>query len=158
MKNNQTDMKRRDFLAKICAASGVVVFHPSHLLGEEPSVNDGVEKVLVIFKTHLDVGFTDMAATVMNTYFEHFIPNVMSLTEKMERQHEQDRYIWTTGSWLIYRYLEEASPENRRRMERAVEAGNFVWLGVPFSMECELLDRSLFRLGMAYSDRLDHSI
>jgi hypothetical protein len=125
------------------------------LFGQEPPVDETVEKVHVIFKTHLDIGFTDMAATVMKTYFDRFIPGVLSLSEQIEREHREDRYIWTTGSWLIYRYLEEASPESRRRMERAILAGDFVWHGLPFSTHSELMDRSMFRLGTAYSARLD---
>ncbi|MEI7731861.1 MAG: DUF5054 domain-containing protein [Verrucomicrobiota bacterium] len=155
MKNKPADMNRRNFLAKTCAASGLVAFHPNLLWGQEQSVDDGVEKVLVIFKTHLDLGFTDLASAVIKTYVEQFIPRVLSLREQIEREHQPDRYVWTTGSWLIYRYLEEASPENRRRMERAILAGDLVWHGLPFSMETELMDRSVFRLGMAFSERLD---
>ena len=133
----------------------MAALQPALLWGQEPPVDENVEKVLVIFKTHLDIGFTDLAATVIKTYFEQFIPKVLSLTEQIEREHQEDRYIWTTGSWLIYRYLEEASPENRRRMERAILAGDFVWHGLPFSMHSELMDRSMFRLATAYSARLD---
>ena len=102
--------------------------------GAGPPADENVEKVHVIFKTHLDIGFTDMAAKVIETYFEHFIPNVLSLTEQIEREHREDRYIWTTGSWLIYRYLEEASPENRRRMERAIRRG--ISSGTAFPSRC----------------------
>jgi hypothetical protein len=148
-------MKRRRFLGEIGAISSAIALRPTWVFGQEPPVDEAVEKVLVIFKTHLDIGFTDMAATVMKTYFDHFIPGVLSLSEQIEREHREDRYIWTTGSWLIYRYLEEASPENRRRMERAILAGDFVWHGLPFSMHSELMDRSMFRLGTAFSARLD---
>ena len=139
------NISRRSFLAQAGALSGLAALQPVRLWGQEQPVDENIEKVHVIFKTHLDIGFTDMAATVMKTYFEHFIPNVMSLTEQIERKHQEDRYIWTTGSWLIYRYLEEASPENRRRMERAILAGDFVWHGLPFSTHSELIDRSLLR-------------
>jgi len=148
-------MNRRKFLTGIGAVSSAIALRPKWAFGQEPPIDEAVEKVLVIFKTHLDIGFTDMAATVMQTYFDRFIPGALSLSERIEREHRQDRYVWTTGSWLIYRYLEEASPENRRRMERAILAGDFVWHGLPFSTHTELIDRSLFRLGTAYSARLD---
>ncbi len=152
-------MSRRGFLANSGLLTGTVALHPTLLWAKEQpaeaQADESVEKVLVIFKTHLDFGFTAMADTVIKTYFERFIPNVLSLTEQIERDQQPDRYVWTTGSWLIYRYLEEASPENRRRMERAIQSGIFVWLGVPFSIECEVADRSLFKLGLALSARLD---
>lgn len=148
-------MNRRSFLTKAGAVSSAIALQPRWVFGQEPPVDETVEKVHVIFKTHLDVGFTDMAAKVVETYFDRFIPGVLSLTDQIAREHRADRYIWTTGSWLIYRYLEEASPENRRRMERAIEAGDFVWHGLPFSTHTELMDRSAFRLATAYSARLD---
>lgn len=36
-----------------------------------------------------------------------------------------------------------------RRMERAIEAGHFVWLGLPCSAHSELMDWSLARLATA---------
>ena len=38
-----------------------------------------VTKVHVIFKTHLDVGFTDAAATVVQSYFSQYIPCIGNL-------------------------------------------------------------------------------
>lgn len=122
---------------------------------DEPVTNHEVQEVHVIFKTHLDIGFTDMAAKVKALYFDQFIPNVLALRERIAQEGREDRYKWTTGSWLVYTYLKTASPENRRRMERAIEAGDFVWHGLPFSTHTELMDASAFRLGLAFSERLD---
>ena len=38
--------------------------------------NNDVKKVLVIFKTHLDVGFTDYSSVVTKRYVEEFIPKL----------------------------------------------------------------------------------
>lgn len=148
-------MNRRTFLAAAGAFSSSAALRSQTLIPPAAAPDPAVEKVLAIFKTHLDVGFTDLAERVMATYFERFIPGVLSLTERIAREGRQDRYVWTTGSWLIYRYLEEAPAEERRRMERAIEAGVLVWHGLPFSVESELLDRPAFRLATAYAARLD---
>lgn len=39
------------------------------------------------------------------------------------RQSGSNRYVWTMGSWLLYEYLEQASPEDRRRTETALSIG-----------------------------------
>ncbi len=148
-------MNRRNFLARTSAVSALMAIEPGLLGGVAPANLETVEKVLVIFKTHLDIGFTDRVGKVIETYFDRFIPAVLSLSEQIESEHRQDRYIWTTGAWLIYRYLETASPANRRRMERAIQAGDFVWHGLPFSTHTELIDQSLYRLATEYSARLD---
>ena len=68
-----------------------------------------VKTVHLVFKTHLDVGFTDLAADVVRQYFDAFIPGALALAEKMRERGGPERFIWTTGSWLVYEYLEQAS-------------------------------------------------
>jgi hypothetical protein len=155
IKRNKMDFSRRSFLANAGIAMGASLITPQWLFASRSVVDETVEKVHVIFKTHLDVGFTDTAAKVIDTYFDEFIPKVLSLTEQIAADDKKDRYKWTTGSWLVYRYLEEASPENRRRMERAIERGDFVWHGLPFTMHTELMSNSLLRLATSYSSKLD---
>ena len=38
---------------------------------------DNKKEILVIFKTHLDIGFTDYAETVKDKYINQFIPNAI---------------------------------------------------------------------------------
>jgi len=155
MRRNQKDYSRRSFLAKTGMAVSASFLSPKWIFAQQPAADETVERVHVIFKTHLDIGFTDMADNVIKTYFEQFIPNVLSLTEQIAREGKKYRYQWTTGSWLVYRYLEEASPENKRRMESAIERGDFFWHGLPFTTHSELIDKSLFRLSTSYSASLD---
>ena len=109
--------------------------------------------VHLLFKTHLDIGFTDYAANVVQTYVEQFIPQALALAERT--RDSAYRFRWTTGAWLIYNYLEQASPENRRRMEDAIAAGDIRWHALPFTTHTELLDESLFRFGLTYAQTLD---
>lgn len=117
--------------------------------------NSELKKIHVVFKTHLDVGFTDFAAQVTKRYFEDFIPKALHLARSLRETSETDRFVWTTGSWLIYEYLEQASPQQRREMEAAIEAGDLVWHGLPFTLHSELMDASLFRYGLSLSQQLD---
>ena len=71
------------------------------------------------------------------------------------RQAGEDRYVWTTGSWLLYEYLEQATSEQRRRAEQAVAAGDLAWHALPFSWETEMLDRSMIVGALGLSQSLD---
>ncbi|MDO9542110.1 MAG: DUF5054 domain-containing protein, partial [Kiritimatiellia bacterium] len=57
--------------------------------------------------------------------------------------------------WLIYKYLEDADNINRKRMEEAIAAGDICWHALPFTMHSEVLDASLFALGITLSKALD---
>ena len=109
--------------------------------------------VHLLFKTHLDMGFTDYAANIVQTYFTQFIPQALALAERT--RDSEYRFRWTTGAWMIYNYLEQESPENRRRMEAAIAAGDFRWHALPFTTHTELMDESLCRFALTYAQSLD---
>ena len=108
----------------------------------------------LVFKTHLDVGFTDYAAQVVRNYFKKYIPAALRVAREL-RQAGNDRFIWTTGSWLIYEYLEQATPTERQEMEEGILAGDIAWHALPFTTHTELMDAELFRFGLSLSQSLD---
>lgn len=112
-----------------------------------------VQHVDVVFKTHLDLGFTGLARDVVARYFGEYIPSSLALAAKTrEAPH---RFVWTTASWLVEQYLEQASAAGRRQMEEAIAAGDFHWLALPFTTHTELMDGPLLEAGLAISQRLD---
>lgn len=42
---------------------------------------NNTKKVHVVFKTHLDIGFTNMAAHVLRQYMEEYIPKAIALAD-----------------------------------------------------------------------------
>jgi hypothetical protein len=114
-----------------------------------------IERVHVVFKTHLDIGFTHLAAHVTKQYTEEYIPKAIELAELLEAEGGKERFVWTTGSWLIRHYLDHASADDRIKMERAIAKGHIVWHGLPFTTHTELMDPQLFRYGLSISQELD---
>ncbi len=114
-----------------------------------------IETVHLVFKTHLDIGFTDYSRNVVQQYFEDFIPRAVETARIFRQEAQTDRFVWTTGSWLIYEYLEKADAKGRKAIEEAIEAGDLVWHGLPFTTHTELMDASLFRFGLSLSQQLD---
>lgn len=113
-----------------------------------------VKKVHVVFKTHLDIGFTDLARNVLDQYVNRHIPHAIRLAEEMNTEHEK-RFIWTLGSYLIDYYLKRGDSAARERMERAVKRGDICWHGLACTTHSELLDEDLFAYDLSISDQLD---
>lgn len=152
------NIKRRIFLKTTAASSFGLITIPQLVFAENKdngSVADEIEKVHIIFKTHLDVGFTNLAKKVFDTYIHDFIPRAISISEQMRNTRETEHYIWTTGSFLIHHFLEKAEPDMRKRMEKAIQYGDIAWHGLPFTLHSELADPSLFELGIQLSANLD---
>lgn len=114
-----------------------------------------IKKVHLIFKTHLDIGFTNFGDSVIKTYMDDFIPGTLSLTESLQKNGANERYLWTTGSWLISEFLKHSDPVVVSRMENAIKKGDITWHAIPFSTHTELADPSLFELGLQISKQLD---
>ncbi len=110
----------------------------------------------LVFKTHLDIGFTDLAAKVRDLYHLQFIPQALATGEHFWREDpDRPMFVWTTGAWLIWDYLESAGAAEVARLERGVERGLIRWHGLPFTTHSELMSPALFRAGLSFSQELD---
>jgi hypothetical protein len=150
-------MQRRDFIKS--ALGSAVLWKASPLLAMQSSVpprvaDPSVKRVLVMFKCHFDAGFIDTQAAVVHRYFKEYFPRAIDLANEL-RQSGSYRYVWTTGSWLLYEYLEQASPAERARMEKAISAGDIAWHALPFTWQTELMDASMIAGGIGLSKTLD---
>jgi len=151
-------MRRRSFCADLLAAASLRTLAPRGALAfqqtEAPLPDSSVKRVLVMFKCHLDVGFIDTQANVVRKYFDQYFPRAIGTAAAL-RQAGGDRYIWTTGSWLIYEYLEKASPAGRKRMEQAIADGDLAWHALPFTWQTELMDQSTLAAALGLAVSLD---
>ena len=110
----------------------------------------------VVFKTHLDIGFTDHAEKVRRQYHERFIPQAIDTGEHFFRENpDEPRFIWTTGAWLIWDHLNSRSPAEIARLEQAIERGLITWHALPYTTHSELMSPALFRAGLSYATELD---
>src|ERR1700733_8058459 len=150
-------MDRRRFVSNLVGASGCIAFGGSRSDAAQVQAQRfdlSVKRVLVMFKCHLDVGFVDTQAAVIKKYFDQYFPQAIQIANTL-RQAGGERYVWTTGSWLLYEYLEQASTEDRKRMEQAILEGDIAWHALPFTWQTELLNRSAITGAIGFSKSLD---
>jgi hypothetical protein len=114
-----------------------------------------VKTVYVMYKCHLDVGFTDTERGVIRTYFDDYLLRAMDTAMTLRQAAGEERYVWTIAAWMLYEYLEQASAEKRRRMEQAIADGDIAWHAMPFTWNSEMLDRSLMATALRLSAALD---
>lgn len=114
------------------------------------------KRVHLVFKTHLDIGFTDHAEKVRKQYHDRFIPQAIETGAHFFAENpDEPRFIWTTGAWLIWDHLNSRSPAEVKRLEQAIEHGLIRWHGLPYTTHTELMSPALFRAGLSYSQELD---
>lgn len=112
-----------------------------------------MKEVIIVHKTHLDLGFTDYAESVRLRYMNDFIPKAIDAAEKLNSDGEK-RFVWTTGSWLIKEAL-ECGGELRRKVVKALKNGDIAAHALPFTTHTELLDKDIFEYGLSLIDGID---
>src|SRR6476620_6686236 len=137
-------MQRREFLKSV-VGSALLWRSPTLLALQAPATqvpDPKVKRVLVMFKCHFDAGFIDTQTAVVHRYFREFFPRAIDLASQL-RQSGNTRYVWTTGSWLLYEYLKQASVDELARMEKAISQGDSAWHALPFTWQTEMMDESM---------------
>jgi len=110
----------------------------------------------LVYKTHLDIGFTDHAAKVRAQYHRQFIPQAIATGAHFYAEDPaRPAFVWTTGAWLIWDHLETQDRAAVRRLEEAIARGLIVWHALPFTTHTELMSPALFRAGLSFSQELD---
>lgn len=120
----------------------------------ESMTNTTIKNVHVVFMTHFDMGFTDLADHVLSNYIHDFIPEAIGLAMDLNRDGRK-RFVWTLGAFLIDRYLKKAGKAEAQRLKDAVERGDICWHGMAFTTHTELMDTDLMDFNLTYSDMLD---
>jgi hypothetical protein len=150
-------MKRRTFLNSLAGATGALLANsaPAHgLIDLVPLADTHIRRVFAIFKCHFDAGFVDTQAAIVKRYFEVFFPKAIATATALS-QGGPKKYAWTTGSWLLYEYLEQANTGERRQVEAAIAAGYINWHALPFTWQTEMLSPSMISGSLAISQQLD---
>ena len=91
-----------------------------------------MQKVIVVSKTHLDLGFTDYAEHIYHKYLDEFIPNAVSIANELNADGSK-RFVWTTGSWLLKEALKNGSEQNRQALLQGLRSGNIAPHAMPFT-------------------------
>lgn len=113
-----------------------------------------MKKVIVVSKTHLDLGFTDYAENIRQKYIGNFIPGAIALAAQVNNQTEK-HFIWTTGSWILKEALNDSDSNRKERLINALKVGNIVPHALPFTTHTELFDEDTFEYGLSIVDKLD---
>ena len=114
----------------------------------------GIKRVHVIYKTHLDIGYTNMGQTVLDSYVQEHIPHAIDLALKINTP-EHKKFIWTVGSFLADYYKRHATPEQLEKMDEAIRLGYFRWHGLAVTSHTELQSPEVLAYNLSVSRKLD---
>lgn len=120
-----------------------------------------VRQVIVVFKTHFDIGYTDLATNIVQKYRTTMIDKALEVVDQNRDLPPEQQFVWTLSGWPMHKILENwpgQSAARQQRVERALKEGRFVVHALPFSTHTELLEAEDLVRGLGFSSRLARSL
>lgn len=159
------DPKERS-MRSVCAtlAFAVCMLAQSASVGAESDAGQQtwpqLEEIVLVFKTHFDIGYTDMAANVVQRYRTSMIDSALDVVDASRDLPEDQQFVWTIPGWPMAKILEDwegQTPERKQRLMKAFRDGRFVVHGLPFTTHTETLSEEDLIRGLTYSSELSRS-
>ena len=79
-----------------------------------------VEEIIVVCKTHFDIGYTHRIDEVIPYFQTTMIDKALSIMEQSKALPEEQQFVWTAPAWVMSKVLEDwegQTPERRDKLE-----------------------------------------
>lgn len=110
-----------------------------------------VEDIVVVFKMHFDIGYTDWAESILQKYTTSMIEETLQSFEVTGKLPKDEQFVWTLPGWPAKYILENSSPEYKKGVEQALREGRFAPHALPVTYETEAGDLETLVRGMTFS-------
>jgi len=117
----------------------------------------GVREIVVVFKTHFDIGYTDLARNVVQRYRTAMIDQALEIVDRNRALPPDERFVWTLPGWPMAQIAGDWPGQTADRLKRvgdALREGRFVVHALPFTTHTELLEPEDLVRGLGFSSRL----
>lgn len=118
-----------------------------------------VREVIVTFKTHFDIGYTDLAGKVVQRYRTTMIDQALKVVDQNRDLPPAQQFVWTIPGWPMSKIIEDwegQTPQRKQQILQAFKDGRFVVHGLPFTLHTELLEPEDLVRGLGFASRLSH--
>lgn len=130
----------------------------------DPSVkteSSNVREIVIVFKTHFDIGFTDMASNIVQKYRTTMIDKALTVVDQNRDLPPEQQFAWTIPGWPMYKITEDWQGQTAERKQKVLQAfkdGRFVVHALPFTTHTETLEIEDLVRGLGFASRLSRSV
>lgn len=112
-----------------------------------------VKKIILVFKTHFDIGFTDLPSRVIDKYASSMLDDVIT-TCKTTTHMDKLKYVWTMPSWPLKVIIERCSASQKKDLDSLIENGQIVWHALPYTSHTDFCTAAEYIEGLGYAKEL----
>jgi alpha-mannosidase len=115
-----------------------------------------LETVIIVYKTHFDIGYTTTAHEVLHEYRTEMADRVLDAIALNSSQPKEQQFVWTLSGWPMKQILWDGqTPERRAKLEQALRDGNLTVHAYPFTTHTETADPEDLVRGLGISSALN---
>ncbi|MDO6432192.1 glycoside hydrolase family 38 C-terminal domain-containing protein [Flavitalea sp. BT771] len=117
--------------------------------------NNNVTDIVVVFKMHFDIGYTEWAGAVLQKYAGPMLDKTLRYIDQTSSLPKNERFVWTVPGWPLHYMLDNCSPENKIRLEKAIKDQRIIPHALPFTLETEASDMENLTRGLSFTDNIN---
>ena len=114
-----------------------------------------VDEVVIVFKMHFDIGYTDWAESILQKYATSMMDETLRSVKETGTLPPEDRFVWTLPGWPMKYMLENVSDIYKPALDAALKTGRFKVHALPFTFETESSDLETLVRGMNFSSQIN---
>lgn len=116
-----------------------------------------VKEIIVVFKTHFDIGYTHRVKDVVQYYRTSMIDNALKIMDASRSLPVEQQFRWTAPGWVMSKVMEPwqgQTEERRKKLDTAFKAGRFLTHALPFTIETDVCEPEVLTRGLGFATRL----
>ncbi|MGM9812355.1 MAG: hypothetical protein ACI30V_05870 [Muribaculaceae bacterium] len=124
----------------------------------QPSAQSPVEEIIVITKTHFDIGYTHRVSEIVHHYQTDMIDRALDAMDESDKLPREQQYAWTIPGWVLSKVMEDwdgQSEQRRQRLDRRFRSGQLICHALPFTLISETSGLEDMARGLSFSAELN---
>lgn len=150
------NMKRLTLFAALAVAVQCFAAQEQHPASPSPNPSP-VREVIVIIKTHFDIGYTHRVKEIVHHYRTEMIDRAMNIMDQSKALPPEQQFAWTGPGWVMSKVLEDwdgQTPARRQRLDDYVRTGKFQFHALPFTLESDACEPEEMARGFIFASQL----
>jgi len=122
---------------------------------DEGSQNQKVTDIVVVFKMHVDIGYTNWAEGVLQKYSNEMLDETLKSIDETSDLPLSEQFVWTIPAWPLKYMLENTPVHKKIRLEKAIQEKRIVPHALPATYETEASDLESLVRGLSMASEIN---
>ena len=124
---------------------------------DKGSEKTSVEDIIIVFKMHFDIGYTDWSESILQKYATSMMDETLHSVDVTSKLPPEQQFVWTLPGWPMKYILDNVSADRKPGIEAALKDGRFRVHALPFTYETESSDLETLVRGLSYSSQINRT-